>query len=128
MQSELRITVLIAGLLLVGYVIRLLIKSKLSERNSILWIMGCIVVLILSINPDLLTIISNLLRIDYPPALLFLISILFLLFIVLNMSIQISKLNKNINELAQIVALYHDSEKSKEQQDRHAMRGEADAE
>ncbi len=80
-------------------------KKIFSESESFFWMFGGIVVLFLSIFPGVIKKLSILVGIEYGPSLLFLISILFLLFIVFRQSQQISVLNERVKELAQISAL-----------------------
>jgi len=77
----------------------------MSERNSFLWFFGSVIVLVLSLVPKLLDTLAKFIGISYPPALLFLVSILFLFAVVLNQSIQISVLNDRIKDLAQKLAI-----------------------
>lgn len=86
-------------------IIRLLIKKRISERISLLWIIGYFLIIIVSIDPVLLDKLSEFAGIYYPPSLLFLISTLVLLSICLLHSIQISTLNAQIRELTQYVVI-----------------------
>lgn len=86
-------------------VIRLLIKQKINEKNSIYWLSAVFLVLVLASIPDLLDKVANLIGISYPPSLLFLCSSLVLLYIVLRQAVQLSALDDKVRELAQIIAI-----------------------
>lgn len=86
-------------------VLYLLIKKKISEKNSISWMIGTFVILLLAVIPDTLDAIAYSIGIKYPPALLFLLSTLVLLYISLIQSIQISSLSEQLKELAQRYAI-----------------------
>lgn len=105
LSELLKIIVFICGLLFVITVIYLLIKRKISERNSLLWLIGALIIFIVSAVPDILQFVADSIGVDYPPALLFLFSTLILLFITLYHSIQISLLNERLKELTQHVAI-----------------------
>jgi hypothetical protein len=87
------------------FVILLLVKKKINERNTLVWLAGSIGIFVLSAYPGLLNWIGRVLGVDYPPSLLFLISTLLLLIVVLHQSMQISVLNEKVKQLAQAVAL-----------------------
>lgn len=101
MHETLKIFILICGISFVIMLLYLLMKRKLSERDTVFWAMGAFLILILSVAPQLLQKITQLLLIDYPPSLLFLLSLLCLMLISLYHSIKISILNERIKELTQ---------------------------
>lgn len=105
MGTSLKLLILIFGMTFAGSVIYLLVKKRISERNSLLWIFGVICTFTLSVFPRLLDIIARFVGIEYPPTLLFLLSILILLLICLYHSIQISVMNDRLKQLTQQVAL-----------------------
>jgi hypothetical protein len=97
--------ILVSGTGFTLSVIYLLIKKKISEKNSLLWLIGSLVVFFFSIRPFTLDKIAAVVGVDYPPTLLFLFSILVVLLILLLHTVQISSLTAQIRELAQIIAL-----------------------
>jgi hypothetical protein len=105
MSEPLKLFVLACGLSFVAAVIRLLLKKKISERNSIAWITASFAILALSAFPQMIDRIAAWVHVSYPPTLIFLSSTLVLLLLVLYQSIQISVLNDKFKELAQRVAL-----------------------
>ena len=113
MSALLKIFILLCGVAFTGTVFRLLMKRKISERNSILWLCGSLVILILSAAPEILEVLARAVRVDYPPTLLFLFSSLVLLLIVLSQSMQISVLSEQLKELTQHVAINNFKEKAK---------------
>jgi len=105
MGSIAKVFILACGLFFVGGVLYLLVKRKISERNSLLWLLCALIILTLSAIPDILGVIAHIIGIDYPPSLLFLLSTLILLYISLNQSIQISKISEQLKELTQNYAI-----------------------
>lgn len=107
----LKIFILVCGLVFVSTVVYLLIRRKINERNSLLWLAGSFIIFAFSAFPDTLDTLAGILGIKYPPTLLFLLSTFVLLFVVLNQSIQISILNERLKELTQRIAIEHFKEK-----------------
>lgn len=107
METTLRITVMVIGILFTVASLYLLVKKKNSEHSTILWLGSSLIAFILSIDPHILNTVATWVGVDYPPALLFLVSIMILLVIVLYQSIQISALNSKVKELGQAMALTH---------------------
>jgi hypothetical protein len=105
MTQTLRIVILIVGFLFAGYVFFLLFTKKLTEKNSIIWLLWTFIALIFSIFPGFLSHLSIMFGVDYPPTLLFFCTIILLMFILLHHSIQISKLTEQIRELTQQYAV-----------------------
>ena len=105
MGSTLKLFILLCGLVFVGTVIYLLVQRKINERNSLLWLLGALIILAFSTMPDLLQVLADLTGVEYPPTLLFLFSTLIILFILLFQSIQISVMQERLKELTQLVAI-----------------------
>lgn len=101
----LRIVVFGMGIAFVIVVFRLLISGKMSERASLPWIACSLLVISLSIYPYSIDKIAGLMNIDYPPTLLFLISILIILLLLLYQAIHISILHNKIRELTQTISI-----------------------
>ena len=105
MDSILKWFILLCGITFSGAIVRLLLRKKISERNSVAWLLSAAAILIVSANPGWFDRLARLLGVSYPPSLLFLFSTLVLLVIVLYQSMQISVLNEKLRQLAQHVAL-----------------------
>jgi hypothetical protein len=105
MNGLVTLFLLLCGIAFFLVVLWLLLKAKINERLSIVWLSGSFLIFLLSGNPKLLDEMAALLGISYPPSLLFLLSTLVLLAIALYQSIQISRLNEKMKELTQYMAL-----------------------
>lgn len=77
----------------------------LSEKESFFWIVGGIIILILGLFPQIVGMASEILHIEYPPSLLFLLGIIFILGLVFRVMIYITLLKEQNKELAQRYAL-----------------------
>ncbi len=87
------------------FVLELVRRRKLGEGYSLLWLATAVVMLIFSLWRDLLHSIAALVGIAYPPNLLFLVALLFVLFILLYFSTVITRLAQENKDIAQQIAL-----------------------
>lgn len=92
--------IIIAAFLLI-YVIHVVRKGKLSIKESFWWIVGGLVTLVLAIFPKSIDVIAKWFGVDYPPTLMLVFCILFLLFMNFRASAKVSEQNEKIMELAQ---------------------------
>jgi len=90
------------------YILYLVRKKKIKEEYSLLWISSSIVFIVFSIWRDGLEYFARLIGIAYPPAALFLILMLAIFLILIEFSINISKLTEQNKILAQEIALFKD--------------------
>lgn len=87
------------------YVINNVRKNDFSIKESFWWVFGVIFMLVLSIFPYSIDKIATILNIEYPPSLLFVFCIVFLLFQNFRNSKKISDLQMKVVELAQELAI-----------------------
>ena len=95
----------VASLIALVAVLELVRRRRLREEYSLLWLATAIVMLVVGVWRDLLHSLADLVNIEYPPNLLFLLAALFLLFIQLYFSTVITKLTQENKEIAQQLAL-----------------------
>lgn len=105
MNIQLRLFIFVCGIMFSLIVLNLLIKKRISEKNSLVWFGLSLCIFILSAFPSIVDSAATLLGIDYPPTLLFLMSILVVIFMSLNHYIQLSVLNSRLKEMTQQVAI-----------------------
>lgn len=96
---------ILVAIIFICYVFNIIKKGEFSVEESIFWVVGTVGVVILSIWPKILDKVAGKLGIDYPPSLLFLITSIFLLFIIFRDTKKISKQNNKITEIAQRVSI-----------------------
>jgi hypothetical protein len=125
MSDILKWILVAAGLAYTGFAIAMLTKKKLNEMNVLVWLTSCIVIVVLAINPELFDRLAAAVGVDYPPSLLFLLSVLVLLLLNLHQSMQISTLQEKLKHLTQFVALQSMQEKPFEPEEQPERRGEA---
>lgn len=93
------------SILLLIFIIELIRRRHLKERYALLWLATGIVLLILSVNTNLLFYISRFLGIAVASNALFFLSILFLVLIVLSLTIVVSNLSKKNVRITQEFAI-----------------------
>lgn len=99
-------TEVIALAVIICLVIFELVRRKyLMERYAILWLLAGATVLVLAVWQGLLTTLSHAVGIYYPPAALFAVAFLFVLVLLVNFSLAVSRLSEQNKVLAQRLAL-----------------------
>lgn len=87
-------------------VLELVRQRRLREDYSLLWLATALVLIVLTLSRPLLDQLAALLGvITYPPAALFLVAIVFMLFILLQFSIALTRLARENKQIAQEMAL-----------------------
>lgn len=92
-------------LLLFGLLIELIRRHQLQERYSLLWFVTVAVLLAFTLKREWLGAVSALLGIYYPPNALFLMLVFFMLLILFNFSMVVSRLLNDRKGLTQQVGL-----------------------
>lgn len=113
MNSVLQLFLISCAILFSTIVIRLLIKNKIGERNSVIWLGGLLLFFLLTSKPSIFDEVARSLGFHYPPALLFFLSSLLLLTISLYQTVQITKLSTKIKDISQFIALNFDENHTK---------------
>lgn len=96
---------IIIGVLLFIYILSVVIKGTFDIYESIFWLLGTVIILILSIFPNLIIWLARIIGVQYAPSLLFLLVAVFLLFISFRNTQKIVKQKEKILSLAQDVAI-----------------------
>jgi hypothetical protein len=86
-------------------VFKLIMKKKLREEFSIIWIICACFLLFFSFWRNSITVLAHFFGIYYPPAILFIFLFIALIFYVLHLSIIISKHRLQIKNLTQELAI-----------------------
>ena len=93
----------IAGLI---FVLELVRQRKLHENFSLLWLATALALIVLTVLRPLLDSLAALLGVTtYPPAALFLVAIIFMLFILLHYATVLTRLARENKEVAQQMAI-----------------------
>lgn len=86
-------------------VVWLIRERMLREKYALLWLLTSLFVIVLSFSRSLLENLALAVGIYYPPSLLFLVGVLFLLAVTIGHSITLSRLSDSNLRLAQEIAL-----------------------
>lgn len=104
-MAKIQIITIIASLLFLTYITRLIIKGKLREEYSIVWIVCTIILILFSFWRNGLTVMANLFGVYEAPNLVFTGAIFAILIYLLHISVVVSKLQSQNKDLAQTIAL-----------------------
>ena len=96
---------ILSALLILGVVLNLVRRRRLREEYSWLWLFASVFYLILSIEPIWVTAIGNLLGIQNTVTFLLFMALIFIVLILINYSVNLSKLNNQMKDIAQHIAL-----------------------
>ncbi|MEC0240353.1 DUF2304 domain-containing protein [Paenibacillus dokdonensis] len=88
-----------------GTILYLIRKRKLREQYALLWLLLSAVMMILSLFPSLLNDIAAQIHIFYAPSLLYLLSVVAMLFILLHLTMAVSSLTYRVVVLTQTLGL-----------------------
>ena len=105
MTDVVQMTAVAFSLLLVGLVLELVRRRRLTEEHSVIWTAGAVALLVLSLWRDVLHVAARAIGIHYPPALLLLALIGFVFLVSLYFSVVISRQRQQIERLIEEVAL-----------------------
>lgn len=104
-MARIQIITLFINLLFLAYIARLIKKGRLREEYSIVWLIGTFILILFSLWRDGLEVITHFFGIIDPPNLIFTACIFIILIYLLHLSVVNSKLQKNISNLTQELAL-----------------------
>jgi hypothetical protein len=102
---KIQIIAIAVSLLFLLYIIRLILKGKLREEYSIIWISCTLVLIVFSFWREGLEVIAGLLGVYEAPNLVFTGAIFAVFIYLLHLSVVVSKLHKQNKQLAQELAL-----------------------
>jgi len=105
MTPRAHVFVALAAVGVLVFIVRLVRRHGLRTKYSLLWISVGVALATLAVFPDLLTIVSELLGIYYPPATLLLLAVGFLFLVVVHFSWELSRSEERIRVLAEELAL-----------------------
>jgi|FLOH01.1.fsa_nt_gi hypothetical protein len=105
MDARVQIVTTIIALLLVILVVDLVRRRRLGERYALLWLFSATAILGLSLWKGLLDDIAGVIGIASPPNALFLVAVLFILLLLLNVSVALTRLQDQTRILAQRLAI-----------------------
>lgn len=116
MTITLRIVLIICSILAFILCVRKIKKSELKIENSVIWLLGSILLILMSIFSDAVTWVSKLLGFEAPVNFVWMAAIGFLLIEIFLDNIRISNLNEKVKNLNHYIALKENEQKQKEEE------------
>lgn len=98
------VSLLLSGSIL-ALVIWLIRAGRLREKYALLWLFTSFIIIALATSRTILETTAIAVGIYYPPSLLFLLGLLFLLLVNIGYAVSISRLSESNHKLAQEIAL-----------------------
>lgn len=102
---KIRILIIILLLLSILYIVNMVRRKRLELRYALIWLFTGIIVFILTLFPNLIKILSDLLGIYSPINMLFFMGFGLTLIIIFSLTIFASRMSIRIKELSQEIAL-----------------------
>ncbi|KHF35108.1 hypothetical protein CM49_02695 [Paenibacillus sp. P1XP2] len=102
---RLQICLIIGSIICFLVLVNLIKKYRMELRYSMLWILIMVLILFLSIFPNSIHFVSNLMGIELPVNALFFLTIFGLIVIMFSLTLEVSKMNMKIKELSQELGL-----------------------
>ncbi|MDX2003343.1 MAG: DUF2304 domain-containing protein [Chitinophagales bacterium] len=104
-MAKIQLLAILASLSFLFYIGRLIVKGKLREEYSIVWILSTIVLIVFSFWRNGLEILAHTLGIYEAPNMIFTGAIFIIMIYLLHLSIVLSKTQRQNKELSQELAL-----------------------
>ena len=112
---------------MIAIIFNLIADRKMSEAQSVLWIIIGVFAIIIGLFPKMINIIAQKFGVWYPPALTFLIAYVVLLFILLKTTVLTSIQSNQINELfMEVILIKKENENLKKELKLIKKEGESD--
>ncbi len=108
MSTVLRIALILVSFLVMVFVLKKIRKTQLHIDDAIYWIVASVLLLIISIFPQIAIWMSQLLGIESPANFVFLFMIFVILIKLFNLAIDVSIQKQRLNRLIQKLALLHE--------------------
>jgi hypothetical protein len=105
MSAAAHVLVIVLAAAVIAFIVALVRSRRLRAKYSVLWFSIGIGLAVLAIFPGLLSWLSDLVGIAYPPATFMLLALSFLLVLVLHFSWELSRLEDRTRALAEEYAL-----------------------
>ncbi len=103
--DRLDITMLVVTVINVLVILELVRRRRLHEKYALLWLSVGVFGIVLSLGRSLVDKFARAVGVSYGPTVIFLAAILFLLFVCIQLSLEVSRLRDRTTRLAQEVGL-----------------------
>ena len=108
MSILLRSLVCIAGIILIYLAQKASVVRKMTEKQSLFWIIGGVIIILFGLLPQLVYFISDLFSVEYPPSIIFALAIILATYGIFNCYQTNAELSARVQELAMQVSLLNE--------------------
>jgi len=102
---KIQIIAIVISLGFLAYIGRLIVKGKLREEYSFIWVFGALILILFSFWREGLAVIAKLLGVYAAPNLVFMVAIFGIFIYLLHISVVVSQLHEKNKKLSQEIAL-----------------------
>ncbi|OFX37922.1 MAG: hypothetical protein A2X08_07995 [Bacteroidetes bacterium GWA2_32_17] len=102
---KIQIIAIVLSLGFLAYIGRLIVKGKLREEYSFIWVFGALILILFSFWREGLAVIAKLLGVYAAPNLVFMVAIFGIFIYLLHLSVVVSQLHEKNKKLSQEIAL-----------------------
>jgi len=102
---KIQIIAIVLSLGFLAYIGRLIVKGKLREEYSFIWVFGALILILFSFWREGLAVIAKLLGVYAAPNLVFMVAIFGIFIYLLHISVVVSQLHEKNKKLSQEIAL-----------------------
>jgi len=106
MPIELRILLIVGATVTLLYFFFQIRNSRMQIDYAVFWSLFCILLFLMSIFPNVMVVISGILRFQSPSNMVYLIIIFVLLFKQFTITIKMSQMDEKLTSLIQHIAIY----------------------
>lgn len=111
MSTLLRVLVGITGIALIVMARKASVTRKFTERQSIFWIFGGLIIILFGIFPNIIYVISSIFGVDYAPSIIYAIAIVLSAYGIFTCYKANAELSSRVQELAMQISLLNEESK-----------------
>lgn len=100
-----RIIAIAGSVALLFFIVELVRRRRLKEEYSVLWTLTALTLLVFSVFPDLLNVLTRAIGAVFASSTLFFVALVFVMLMLLHFSVRISNLERNLTALVQELGL-----------------------
>ncbi len=108
MSILLRSLICMAGIILIYLAQKASVVRKMTEKQSLFWIIGGVIIILFGLLPQLVYFISDLFSVEYPPSIIFALAIILATYGIFNCYQTNAELSARVQELAMQVSLLNE--------------------
>lgn len=109
-STRIQIASILASLSFLFLIARLIVRGRIREEYSIIWLCCTVLLLVFSIWREGLNVVAQLFGVFYPPSLVFMAATFAIIIFLVHLSIVVSKLQRQLKDAAQEIALLRSSQ------------------